>query len=36
MAEAQSFYLIVVDYDRGVFAVEGPVTNDAACVACRA
>ena len=23
-----SFYLIVADYDRGVFAVEGPMTDD--------
>ena len=22
------FYLIVTDHDRGVFAVEGPMTND--------
>jgi hypothetical protein len=24
----QPFYLIVVDHDRGVFAVEGPMTDD--------
>ena len=24
----QPFYLIVADYDRDVFAVEGPMTND--------
>jgi hypothetical protein len=24
----QPFYLIVTDHDRGVFAVEGPMTND--------
>ena len=28
MAEVQPFYLIVADYDRGVFAVEGPITDD--------
>jgi len=26
--DRQPFYLIVADYDRGVFAVEGPMTND--------
>ena len=25
---AQPFYLIVTDHDRGVFAVEGPMTDD--------
>ena len=25
---AQPFYLIVSDHDRGVFAVEGPMTDD--------
>jgi hypothetical protein len=25
---AQPFFLIVTDHDRGVFAVEGPVTDD--------
>jgi hypothetical protein len=25
---SQPFYLIVVDRDRGVFAVEGPMTDD--------
>ena len=24
----ESFYLIVTDHDRGVFAVEGPMTDD--------
>jgi hypothetical protein len=24
----QPFYLIVTDHDRGVFAVEGPMTDD--------
>jgi hypothetical protein len=24
----QPFYLIVIDHDRGVFAVEGPMTDD--------
>jgi hypothetical protein len=31
MSEAvpdQPFYLIVADHDRGVFAVEGPMTDD--------
>jgi len=27
-APAQPFYLIVSDHDRGVFAVEGPMTDD--------
>jgi hypothetical protein len=26
----QPFYLIVTDHDRGVFAVEGPMTDDRA------
>jgi len=26
--DRQPFYLIVADYDRGVFAVEGPMTDD--------
>jgi hypothetical protein len=25
---AEPFYLIVTDHDRGVFAVEGPMTDD--------
>jgi hypothetical protein len=25
---SQPFYLIVTDHDRGVFAVEGPMTDD--------
>ena len=25
---AQPYYLIVTDHDRGVFAVEGPMTDD--------
>ena len=25
---AEPFYLIVADHDRGVFAVEGPMTDD--------
>jgi hypothetical protein len=25
---AETFYLIVTDHDRGVFAVEGPMTDD--------
>ena len=25
---AQPFYLIVTDHDRGMFAVEGPMTDD--------
>ena len=28
MPQAQLFYLIISDLDRGVFAVEGPMTND--------
>jgi hypothetical protein len=28
MAEAQFFYLIIADYDHGVFSVEGPMTDD--------
>lgn len=27
-SEAETFYLIVTDHDRGVFAVEGPMTDD--------
>ena len=27
-APAPPFYLIVTDHDRGVFAVEGPMTDD--------
>jgi hypothetical protein len=27
---AQSFYLIVNDHDRGVFCIEGPMTDDRA------
>lgn len=26
-SEAEPFYLIVTDHDRGVFAVEGPMTD---------
>ncbi|MBS0641264.1 MAG: hypothetical protein JSS43_15425 [Proteobacteria bacterium] len=26
--ESEPFYLIVTDHDRGVFAVEGPMTDD--------
>ena len=26
--DRQPFYLIVTDHDRGVFAVEGPMTDD--------
>ena len=38
-ASRQPFYLIVTDHDRGVFTVEGPMTddrpwNDAAAYAC--
>ena len=28
MPEAEPFYLIVSDLDRGVFTVEGPMTDD--------
>jgi len=28
MSDADPFYLIVADLDRGVFAVEGPMTDD--------
>ncbi len=28
MADAQPFYLIVANHDRGLFAVEGPMTDD--------
>jgi sugar/nucleoside kinase (ribokinase family) len=27
-ADPPPFYLIVIDHDRGVFAVEGPMTDD--------